>query len=154
MAARVAGSASTPLVGGARRFRFGVHRYLPVGTGGAVGRSLGPARFVEATRTERAYWEAEWTDVAPAALNWHEPLVRVEVCVDERDPAGWQQATYEGRAVDDQGWRLGITYRGPRRGRHRYVVRWYGPPLGLPVRHRFVLVANGDRPETAGEAFD
>ena len=107
-------------------------------------------RVSEATTTEDAFWEMEWTDAAPGDLVWHEPLVQVEV---ERDGA-WSAAVYDGRAVNDQGWRIGVTYDGPQHGMHRYRARWYGPPLGRPGRHRFVLLANAAQPEVAGPAFD
>ncbi len=133
-----------------RSFDFGVHHYLARPSGVVVARAPGPVRFTEATATEDAFWEQTWTDVAPGDLRWHEPLVRVEV--DGAD--GWGTASYDGRPVDDQGWRLGVTYLGHRRGSHRYAARWYAPPLGRPVRHRFVLLANGPQPEVAGPAFD
>lgn len=141
------GAASQPL---ARSFAFGVHRYLAPATGATADRTTGPVRFVEATTTEDAYWEMTWTDVAPGDLCWHAPLARVEV----ESGGAWAPATYDGRPVDDQGWRIGITYDGPQHGAHRYRVCWYGPPLGRPGRHRFVLLANNGRPEVAGAPFD
>jgi neutral ceramidase len=135
----------------ARSFDFGVHRYLAGPTGATVTRECGSARFVEATATERAFWEMPWTDVPPGDLAWHEPLIRVEA---EGEDGSWSTARYDGRPVDDQGWRLGIAYEGARGGRHHYRARWFGPPLGLPIRHRFVLLANAGQAETVGPAFD
>ncbi len=139
-----------PAVPVPRSFDFGLHRYLPVPTGTAVGRVPGTVRFAESTSTEDAFWELIWTDVAPGDLHWHQPLVRVEA----ETAAGWSPASYHGRLVDDQGWRLGVTYLGRKRGGHTYAARWYTPPLGRPVRHRFVLVANAGQHEVAGPAFD
>jgi len=135
-----------------RTFDFGVHHYLakPAGTS-PVAPVADVPRFVEATPREDAHWEMTFTDVPPGDLAWHEPLVRVEV----ETGAGWSPASYDGRPVDDQGWRIGIVHRGRlRSGRHAYVVRWFGPPLGVPVRHRFVLLDNGGRPGAIGPAFD
>ncbi len=153
MATRVADrlAAGEQPAGAARTFDFEVRRYLAEPTGVPAQRRTGTARFVEATATENAFWEMSWTDVAPGDLVWHEPLVRVEA---EAPDGSWSTAVHEGRPVDDQGWRLGITYRGRKDGAHRYVVRWYAPPLGRPGRHRFVLVGNGPQPETAGDPFD
>ncbi len=152
MAARVsdalAADAAPVLV--ARSFDFGVHRYLARPSGVPVTRETHAVRFTEATPTEDAFWEQTWSDVAPGDLRWHEPLVRIEVDTDD----GWAVSSYDGRPVDDQGWRLGVTYLGRRRGTHRYAARWYAPPLGRPLRHRFVLLANGPQPEVAGPAFD
>ena len=135
-----------------RRFDFGVHHYLAKTTGAVpAGPVCDAARFIEATPDEDAHWEMAYTDLPPGDLAWHEPLVRVEVeTVD-----GWLPASYDERPVDDQGWRIGIVHRGRlRSGRHSYVVRWFGPPLGLPVRHRFVLLDNAGRPGVSGPAFD
>lgn len=145
MAAQVAESlaAGAGSVGGSRSFRFGVHRYLATPDGNPADRTWEPARFVEATPTERAFWEATWTDVGPGDLHWHEPLVAVEV----EDGEGWS------RVADDGGWHLGVASVGGRRGVHRYRARWYAPPLGTPARHRFVLLPNAGRPEVAGEPF-
>lgn len=133
-----------------RSFDFGVRRYLARTTGVAATRRILGLQFTESTPVEDAFWELTWSDVAPGDLHWHEPLVRVEVATDD----GWSTASYDGRPVDDQGWRLGVTYLGQRHDSHRYAARWYAPPLGRPVRHRFVLIANGPQPEVAGPAFD
>ena len=137
---------------GARTFDFGVHHYLARPTGAEPHPPVvGNARFIEATAREDAYWEMAYTDLPPGDLAWHAPIVRVEV----EGPDGWVPAVYDGRPVDDQGWRIGVVHRGAMRtGRHRYVVRWFGPPLGIPARHRFVLLDNGRRPGTTGPAFD
>lgn len=93
-----------------------------------------------------------WRDVAPGALTWHEPLVRVEA---ETADGRWVPAVRHDRPVDDQGWHVGITYLGKDKASgHRYAARWYDPHLGGSRRHRFVLVANAGRPETSGQAFD
>ncbi len=135
-----------------RRFDFGVHHYLARATdAAAAGPVCDVARFVEATPREDAHWEMAYTDLPPGDLAWHEPLIRVEVETDD----GWKPAAYDGRPVDDQGWHIGIVHQGRlRSGRHAYVVRWFGPPLGLPLRHRFVLLDNAGRPGIAGPAFD
>ena len=41
-----------------------------------------------------------------------------------------------------------------RPGAHCYRVRWYDPAHVAGRRHRFVLTANGARPELAGDPFD
>ncbi|HEX4189692.1 MAG TPA: neutral/alkaline non-lysosomal ceramidase N-terminal domain-containing protein [Marmoricola sp.] len=142
-----AGTPSPPL---ARTFDFGLHQYLVEPTETTRERRIGVVSFDEATPTEDAYWSMTWFDVGPGNLAWHEPLVRVECETD----GGWIPAVYDGRPVDDQGWRIGITMTGDAAGSATYQVRWFAPPLGRPVRHRFVLLANNGQPEVAGPAFD
>jgi neutral ceramidase len=142
--------AGIPSVPQARTFDFGVRHYLARPTGVSASRIFGRIRFVEATVVEDAFWEQAWTDVSPGDLRWHEPLVRVEAEAD----GTWRPAVHGGWAVDDQGWRVGVTYLGRKHGQHTYAARWYGPPLGRPGRHRFVLLGNAGQPELAGPAFD
>lgn len=133
-----------------RTFDFGVRRYLLVRSGNGATRLPGAVRFVEATNEENAFWEQVWTDVAPGDLHWHEPLVRVDVA----DAGTWTPAVYDGRPVDDQGWHLSVTYLGRKHAQHTYAARWYAPPLGSLVQHRFLLLANAHQPEIAGPGFD
>jgi len=119
---------------------------------------LEPARFRDVTARTDALWEIIWRDVAPAALAWHEPLVRVEAGSNDADDANhWVPAcTRDGRLVDDQGWEIEVEHLGQAADGvgHRYAARWHDPTLRADRRHRFVLLANAGRPEVAGEAFD
>ena len=137
-----------------RSWNLRTRRFLPRPTAGRDGverRFERRAAFTDPTAAADGYWEQTWVDVAPADLRWHEPLVRVEACDDDRT---WTPAAGHGRPVDDQGWALEIVHRGETDGVHRYRVRWYDPVHRFGRRHRFVLVANAGRPEVAGEAFD
>lgn len=136
-----------------RSFALRVRRYLPSPENRAVTRrALGRPTFTEATVGSEAYWEISWLDVAPAELQWHEPLIRVETSVLD---GPWRTAEREGRPIDDQGWWLGVTHLGSHRdGGHRYQARWYGPDLAAGRAHRFVLEANAGQPELALDSFD
>jgi neutral ceramidase len=157
-----------------RRFDLAHHRYLPEPGGPPVERTvLGAATFADATGRTDACWEQPWRDVAPGGLRWHDPLVRVEYADgaagddDGGDSGGgaataatnWQPAlTDDGRPVDDQGCDLEVVHLGDDRGGarhgHRYAVRWWNPVFRSYRRHRFVLLANGDRPRVTGDPFD
>jgi neutral ceramidase len=137
-----------------RAFHFHARRYLPRPTGVAAARTaVGPPAFTEASPSEDAYWEFRWSDVAPADLVWHLPLVRVETA---SGPGGaWVPASHDDRPVDDEGWHVGVIHLGRAHSdRHRYATRWYEPRLGPPVQHRFVLLANAGQPRVDSEAFD
>ena len=142
-------------VGSQRRWNLATRRYLVTAEPDAgIGRRFKRrATFTDPTGTLDGYWEQHWVDVAPGALRWHEPLVRVEACDDN---VNWGPAMSEGRPVDDQGWSLEVTYLGPlgEQGDHRYRVRWHDPTHRFGRRHRFVLAANSTRPEVAGDPFD
>ncbi|MCU1455826.1 MAG: hypothetical protein JWN46_3972 [Acidimicrobiales bacterium] len=156
-AARLAGE--TVRLGGVagaqaeRRWDLATKRYLPPAEVATTPRRLlqDPA-FTDPTATVDGYWEVQWADGPPGSLRWHEPLVRVEAA---DGPAGWTLARHDGRPVDDQGWDVEVTHLGPvASGAHRYRARWYDPAFRAGRRHRFVLLANGDRPELPGTPFD
>jgi hypothetical protein len=39
-------------------------------------------------------------------------------------------------------------------GHHRYAARWWDPGFRAGRRHRFVVAAQGGRPEITGDPFD
>ena len=147
-----------------RPFDLHHHRYLPAGGGPSVERAVdGPATFTDATGTTDPMWEQRWWDVGPGALDWHEPLVRVEMADGPDGP--WVPAVAHGRRVDDGGCDIEVVHlgaggvghgRGSRDGNRgcRYAVRWWDPGFRAGRRHRFVLAANAGRPEVVGEPFD
>jgi hypothetical protein len=112
---------------------------------------VGLPRFVDPTPRNDGWWEAEWVDVAPGNLRWHETMVRVDVA-DGDGP--WGPARRRVRPIDDQGWDLEVTYLRQDGDLHHYRVRWHDPDFGSDRRHRFVLEANGDQPEKASPGFD
>jgi neutral ceramidase len=144
-----------------RAFDLHHRRFLPGPDGAPVHRLAdGPAVFTDATATTDPVWEQRWWDVAPGRLDWHEPLVRVEMC--DGEGGAWVPAVAHGRRVDDGGCDVEVVHLGPGdrdrrpdRGRgHRYAVRWWSPKFRAGRRHRFVLVSNAGRPELAGDPFD
>ena len=147
-----------------RSWDLKIHRYLPRPDHHEAPTrvALSTPRFSDPTADEDGSWSFEWCDAGPADLTWHEPMVRV----DSRDEGGeWIPAlTRDGRRVDDQGWELDVAYGGHEHGSnahgegghlgHRYRVRWFDPTFRAGRRHRFVVLANGDRPELLSEPFD
>ena len=144
-----------------RRWNVGVRRFLASpATGPAPERRFESiARFSDPTATVDGAWEQTWVDVAPGGLSWHDPLVLVESSDDDGET--WTPAEQGGRRVDDQGWSLSVSHEGRVGGDddsevsgHRYRVRWHDPVMRFGRKHRFVLLANADRPRVEGLAFD
>jgi neutral ceramidase len=115
---------------------------------------VGRAAFVDPTAETDGYWEQVWLDVDPGRLRWHEPIVTVESSDDDGET--WQPAVdAAGMPADDQGWGCEVTHLGTdARDRHRYRVRWFDPNHRAGRRHRFVLLANGEREHVPGPSFD
>ncbi len=137
-----------------RPFDLHHRRYLPGTDGPEVARTVdGPATFTDATGTTDPVWEQRWWDVTPGRLDWHEPLVRVEMA-DGEDGA-WVPAVAHDRRVDDGGCDVEAVHLGAEGDRgHHYAVRWWDPGFRAGRRHRFVLVANAGRPELTSAPFD
>ena len=135
-----------------RTWNLRVERYLPAPQHTAPRRLVTePPRFVDPTPDRDGCWEMVWRDAAPGDLHWHETLVRIE---QSDDGGPWVPAMSRGRAVDDSGWAIEVSHIGSDAVGHHYRARWFNPAFRTGRRHRFVLVANAGRPETAGPAFD
>jgi neutral ceramidase len=132
-----------------RTFSLSVRHYLPVpGAGAQTTRQvLAPAEFHDGAREDPGRWEFHFIDASPGDLRWHDPMIRVE---REDARIGW--VTVE----DDQGVDLGVVHLAESKtgGAPTYAARWYNPWLGGGRRHRFVVLANGDRAELASDPFD
>ncbi|HTL85133.1 MAG TPA: neutral/alkaline non-lysosomal ceramidase N-terminal domain-containing protein [Acidimicrobiia bacterium] len=124
-----------------RSFDLAVHRYWPPSDGARGERRFAAApTFHDPTKIEDAFWEIEWTDVAPGDLEWHESMVQVEGA--------------DGRVVADDQWgAIDVTYLGGTPEGHRYRARWFNPQFGAGT-HRFVLCPNGAQPRLASDPFD
>lgn len=137
-----------------RQFDLHHRRYLPVAEGPDVARAVdGPATFGDATGTTDPVWEQRWWDVAPGRLDWHEPLVRVEMA--DGGDGEWVPAVAHGRRVDDSGCDVEVVHLGAAGDRgHHYAVRWWDPGFRAGRRHRFVLVGNAGQAELPADPFD
>ena len=158
LAERVVGAGLFAEVLPGREWNLATRRYLPTlpaGLAAVERRFSGTPVFTDPTAELDGTWEQSWLDVHPAGLRWHEPLVAVESSDD--DGASWQRAKVGGRVVDDQGWFLEIAHLGPSSrsaDAHEYRVRWHDPVNRFGRRHRFVLLANNERPTVEGKPFD
>jgi neutral ceramidase len=123
-----------------RHFDLRIHRYLATRGDGDPTRSfVGGPTYVDPTATTDGYWRAEWIDVVPGSLAWHEPLVRVD--------------GDDGPLADDQSWDLQVSLLETTADQARYEVRWFDPPFHGTRRQRFVLLANATRPELTSDPF-
>ena len=135
-----------------RSWSLHVERYLADDRPAGVPRHVvGRPGFHDPTRTADGFWELRWADEAPGVLHWHEPLVHVEACDRDDD---WEPAQSDGRLVDDQGWAIEVRHAGRVEHAHHYLARWWDPAFRGGRRHRFVLAANGGRPQLASDPFD
>jgi neutral ceramidase len=83
---------------------------------------------------EEDYIAFRWQDVGSGVIDFHQPLGRVEVKIDDK----WVPMENDGRPVSDDGYDMEIRYLRPLNdGMGEYELRWYNPvPAG---QYRFVI---------------
>ena len=83
---------------------------------------------------EENYIAFRWQDVGPSEIDFHEPLSRVEVKIDEQ----WVPMLENAEPIDDDGYDMEVRYlKKLDEGMGRYEVRWYNPVTG--GEYRFVI---------------
>jgi neutral ceramidase len=83
---------------------------------------------------EEDYIAFRWQDVGPSEIDFHEPLSRVEVKIDEH----WVPMLENAGPIDDDGYDMEVRYlKKLDEGMGRYEVRWYNPVPG--GEYRFVI---------------
>lgn len=104
----------------------------------AIRQWRGEAVYHTAQRQREPYWSWEFLGDAPGQLRFHETLAHIE---QQNDQGEWALASSEGIPLSDDGYDLGIKYRGLDRvtQKHRYEVHWYKP---LPSIQPFRLVVH------------
>ena len=83
---------------------------------------------------EEDYVVFRWQDVGPGEIDFHEPLSRLEVKIDEH----WVPMLENAEPIDDDGYDMEVRYlKKLDEGMGRYEVRWYNPVPG--GEYRFVI---------------
>lgn len=97
---------------------------------------------------EEDFVRFRWQDVGPGEINFHQPLLRVEVCVDDR----WVPMSVDGRPLDDDTYDLEVRHVGDLSGgMAEYEVRWYNPVTG--GRYRFMIEPRGAHSAMTSSVF-
>lgn len=136
-----------------RRFDLRTVRYMPTATTvKSTRKALEDPQYRDAKANAEGYWQFFWKDVPPDRILWHEPLVRVEVSDDGEK---WKLLEKQGRPVNDEGYDVGVYYRGDTSdGYGRYEARWFNPLFDGGKRFlRFVIAPREDQPELASPVF-
>ena len=89
---------------------------------------------------DEPYWSFKWHDVPPHLINFHEPLVSIEVSSDKKK---WKPLILDGKLVNDEGSDISIHYLKKIAKKNMsmglYQARWYNPPSGGGKYYRFVI---------------
>jgi len=87
---------------------------------------------------DEASWSFKWYDVPPYSINFHQPLVSIEVSSDNK---AWESLIIDGEPVDDNGSNISIhcLKKNAKKNMGLYQTRWYNPPRGNGKFYRFVI---------------
>ena len=106
----------------------------------------------QAVKAEKYYEEDYvvfyWQDVGPGEIDFHEPLSRVEVKIDEH----WVPMLENAEPIDDDGYDMEVRYlKKLDEGMGKYEVRWYNPVPG--GEYRFVIEPRCKQAALVSRAF-
>jgi len=97
---------------------------------------------------EEDYIAFRWEDVGPSEIDFHKPLSRVEVKINEQ----WVPMVTEDKPIDDDGYDMEVRYmRKLYDGMGEYEARWYNPVVG--GEYRFLIEPRGNNSVLTSRAF-
>ncbi len=98
-----------------------------------------PPTYQRQKAREEAYWSATWFDVPPCLIDFHRPLVLVEVSTDN---SNWETLEIEGTCTDDSGMDISVRHLNQVDNRNMglYEVRWHNPKTELGKHYRFKIL--------------
>lgn len=107
-----------------------------------------PGSYQTEEANEEDYVDFRWLDVAAANIEFHQPLVRIEV----QNNGQWQALSNGLQPINDEGYDLEVRYLDDEdQGMAEYEVRWYNPIAG--GHYRFVIESRVDQKELASQSF-
>ncbi|MCP4219319.1 MAG: alkaline ceramidase [bacterium] len=106
----------------------------------------------EGVKKDEPYWSFKWFDVPPCWIDFHRPLVSIEVSEDKRI---WKPLVLEGEPVNDSGADIALIFKGKisKENMGLYESRWYNPPAPGDAYYRFVIQPRMGRPLLFSPAF-
>lgn len=94
---------------------------------------------------EENYYAIEWQDVGPSQIDFHQPLVKIEMKTDQ----GWQVLAQGQHLITDEGYDVEVRLLDTEdKGMGTYQARWYNPEASrenCTVGCRFVIAKRGDK---------
>lgn len=95
---------------------------------------------------QESFWQMQWLDVKPEAMQFHRPLLEIQSRSDSKSP--WQTLRISRQLINDNGYDLEVRHLGSKRNdRHEYQARWYLNPESLRAldfenhQYRFAIAA-------------
>ena len=103
----------------------------------------GEPEFHKKADFEESYWSIRWMDVAPSLINFHEPLIKIEV---QEDNGKWKQLKIDFEIINDDGCQIAIIdlRKNIKDGMSIYESRWYNQ-IDDGRFFRFAVLERGDR---------
>lgn len=134
-------------------YRLRTRSYWPAEVKAGGERALiDPPVFHPGNGKQEPHWSLTYRDVAPGAMELHQPLLSIEAL---RGPDQWVALFQNGRPVSDI-WQNDLQVRwlaDEGNGMARYELRWNNPPVSPNFRFRFAVRSRGDLPDWQSPQF-
>jgi neutral ceramidase len=84
-------------------------------------------------------WAYRWRDVSPGAIDYYQPLIRIET---SGDGVAWRELVQDGRPVNDEGYDVSVNFLKWVDDRQMgvYETRWYNPRIPEGAVCRFAVM--------------
>ena len=107
--------------------------------------------FIEKTVLEESYWRFQWYDVPHAQIQFHKPLIRIEVSQDNQH---WQPLDVNEIPIDDEGPDISIICKTESSSEKMdlYEARW-NSPIQNDCYLRFAILPRGNQHTFYSTAF-
>lgn len=100
---------------------------------------------------EENRWFIEWQDVLPARIDFHRPLVSVEVSIDG---INWAPLSIDNRPISDEGYDIAVRYKEKHEQQGAiYGASWFNPPTSNSASYRFVIEPRSGFSKLYSEVF-
>ncbi|MFP4445129.1 MAG: neutral/alkaline non-lysosomal ceramidase N-terminal domain-containing protein [Desulfosudaceae bacterium] len=114
------------------------NHFPPDRTPGDRRAQITPPYFMKAADNRQASWRFQWRDVAPSRIDFHRPLVYMEISADgER----WHPLVQAGRTINDRGYAMSVRFCDNLEEHQMglYEAVWYDPEIPPDHQCRFVV---------------
>lgn len=95
-------------------------------------------KFYPSKENLEAYWAFDWHDVCPNLINFHEPLVDIQVSSDNKI---WEPLVSDGQPINDSGYDISIALKGvsSKTSMGHYEAKWHDPEKVAGKSYRFLI---------------
>ena len=101
---------------------------------------------------KESFWGYKWLDVPPGLIDFHRPLILVEMSIDNK---AWEPLAVDGIPVNDAGMDISVRLLKPIDAQNmgHYETRWHNPMTDNGKYYRFAILPRGGLKEFHSPSF-